>query len=159
MNIPWFWYGLAFAITIIDQIVKQIVNTRLQYGERVEVLAVLDLTLVYNPGAAFSFLSDAGGWQRWFFSIVAVVVSIILVIWIYRLPRADKWLAVSLALILGGAVGNLADRMYYGYVIDFILAHYAGHHFPAFNIADSAITIGAIMMVLDAFRKERGSSR
>ena len=110
-----------------------------------------NLTLQHNTGAAFSFLSDAGGWQRYFFSGIAVVISVALVIWLYRLPAKQWLLALSLGLILGGALGNLWDRLVLGYVVDFISVHYRGWYFPAFNIADSAITVGAGCMLLDSF--------
>jgi len=108
---------------------------------------------MHNEGAAFSFLADAGGWQRWFFSVLAFVISIVLIVWIKRLKTEEKMLAVSLSLILGGAVGNLIDRVRFGYVVDFIDVYYDAMHWPAFNIADSAITIGAVWMIITSFRQ------
>ena len=120
-------------------------------GERVNLLPILDFTLVYNKGAAWSFLSDAGGWQRWLFTAISSVVSIVLVIWIHRLVAIQKILLIALTFILAGAVGNLIDRIMLGKVVDFVLFYYDGHYFPAFNVADSAITLGAIMMLIDIF--------
>ncbi len=126
-------------------------SNQLQYARPVEILPVLNFTLLHNPGAAFSFLSDAGGWQRWFFTVVSAAVSAVLLVWLLRLQRSEKLLALSLALILGGAIGNLYDRVSLGYVVDFISFHYSGWYFPAFNIADSAISVGAVLMIVDMF--------
>lgn len=146
-----YWYGLALVVILLDQYSKGLASGALEYGRPVEVFSWFNLTLQHNTGAAFSFLSDAGGWQRYFFSVVAGVISLVLVIWMYRMPRSDRLLAMSLALILGGALGNLWDRLALGYVVDFISVHYEQHYFPAFNIADSAITAGAVCMLLDSF--------
>ena len=145
------WYLLACLIVIIDQLAKHWVSSVFSYGETLELLPVLNLTLVHNLGAAFSFLSDAGGWQRWFFAIVSLVVSIVLVVWLYRLPARQTLLASALALVLGGAIGNLWDRVVLGYVIDFIDVHYQQYHWPAFNVADAAITLGAVLLILESF--------
>jgi signal peptidase II len=145
------WYLLALLAVVLDQLTKAAATAYLGYGEPIYILPVFDLTLLHNHGAAFSFLSDAGGWQRWFFTSIAVVVSVVLSIWLYRLPRAHTWLAAALSLVLGGAIGNLIDRVRFGYVVDFISVHYQGWYFPAFNIADSAITVGAGLMLIDAF--------
>lgn len=145
------WYLLAIVVVILDQVTKLAVVAYLTYGERIEILPVFDLTLLYNTGAAFSMLSDAGGWQRWFFTGVALVMSVVLTIWLYRLPRNQVVLAAALSLVLGGAVGNVIDRMRLGHVVDFISVHYNGAYFPAFNVADSAITVGAALMLIDAF--------
>ncbi|MFM7274567.1 MAG: signal peptidase II [Gammaproteobacteria bacterium] len=147
----WPWYLLAIAVIVVDHLAKWIASQNLDYGQPVPLLPVLDLTLVHNRGAAFSFLSDAGGWQRWFFAVVAVGVSAWIAWWLHHLPAGKRWLAASLALILGGAVGNLADRLVLGYVVDFISVHWGPYYFPAFNIADSAITVGAVMMLIDTF--------
>ena len=113
-------------------------------------------TLAYNTGAAFSFLADAAGWQRWFFAAIAVVVSAVLVVWLKRLNPGETWLAVALALVLGGALGNLVDRVVFGHVVDFILLHWHQQwYFPAFNVADMAITGGAILLALDMFKSEK----
>ena len=120
------------------------------------------MTLAHNYGAAFSFLSDAGGWQRWLFTGLALVVTVVLIVWLFRLPAKEKLTAAALGLIIGGAVGNLIDRIMNGYVVDFIDVYYLDWHWPAFNVADSAITGGVILMLLDAlvlsvFKKKAGS--
>jgi signal peptidase II len=143
------WLLLAIVIIALDQWTKLLANTQLNYNVPVEILPVFDLTLRYNSGAAFSFLSDAGGWQRWFFTAIALIVSVVLLVWLYRLRDEQKLLACSLSLVLGGAIGNLWDRLQLGYVVDFISVHWQQHYFPAFNIADSAITVGAGLMILD----------
>jgi len=143
------WFLLSLAVVILDHIAKWLASATLSYGVPVELLPVLDLTLLHNRGAAFSFLSDAGGWQRWFFIGIAIVMSAVISVWLYRTPREKRWLSASLALILGGALGNLIDRVIQGYVVDFISVHWGPHYFPAFNVADSAITVGAIMMAID----------
>lgn len=144
------WYSLALLIIVLDQVTKGMAQQYLEYGRPVVLTSWFNLTLQYNPGAAFSFLSDAGGWQRYFFSGIAVVISAVLIVWLYRLPTTQRLLPLSLALILGGAIGNLWDRVALGHVVDFISVHYGGYFFPAFNIADSAITVGAILMILDS---------
>ncbi|MBI2380824.1 MAG: signal peptidase II [Gammaproteobacteria bacterium] len=159
------WLWLSALVLVLDQASKLYVAAHFQYGEAVNVLPFFDLRYVHNTGAAFSFLSDAGGWQRWFFAGLAAVISLGLVYWLKTLPRAERWNACALALILGGAVGNLYDRVAYGYVIDF-LDFYFGffrpilgtEHFPAFNIADSGICVGAIMLVIDSFRKKEANT-
>ena len=156
------WYGLAALLVLLDQYTKFLAESALDYGRPLEVFSWFNLTLQYNTGAAFSFLSDAGGWQRYFFSAVAVLISLVLVVWLYRLPRSQKLLALALALILGGALGNVWDRIILGHVVDFISVHYAGRYFPAFNLADSAISVGAAMMIFDSLfgsetNTERGS--
>lgn len=147
----WRWYLLALVMVLLDQYTKTLATESLVYARPVEVFSWFNLTLQHNTGAAFSFLSDAGGWQRWFFTVVAVVISGVLIVWLFMAPRAHWLLGLSLALILGGAVGNVWDRVALGYVVDFISVHYQGWYFPAFNIADSAITVGAICMLLDSF--------
>ena len=143
------WYRLALIVVILDQLLKRVVSMQLDYGVPVQIWPVLDLTLQHNTGAAFSFLHDAGGWQRWFFTGIAVIVSAMLAVWMARLRRDQHLLLCGLALILGGAVGNLIDRVRFGYVVDFIAAHWGEHYFPAFNLADSGITIGAGLLLLD----------
>jgi len=142
------WYSLAVLIVVLDQLTKQWVSSSFSYGESLELLPFLNLTLVHNMGAAFSFLSDAGGWQRWFFAIVSLIVSVVLIFWLSRLPARQYLLATALALVLGGAVGNLWDRVFLGYVVDFVDVYYQKYHWPAFNVADTAITIGAILLIL-----------
>ncbi len=146
------WLWLSVLVFVLDQGSKYLVEQSLSYMQTVELLPVFDLILVYNTGAAFSFMADAGGWQRWLFVGLALVMSGILVIWIYKLGRCERIEAIALTLILGGAVGNLCDRILLGHVIDFISVHYQHHYFPSFNIADSAISIGAAILILDMFR-------
>lgn len=145
------WLALVAVVVFLDLWTKSLATAGLDYGVPVEILPIFNLTLQHNSGAAFSFLSDAGGWQRWFFSAIAVVVGLFILAWLLRLQSGQKNLACSLSLILGGAIGNLWDRVELGYVVDFISVHYQSWYFPAFNIADSAITIGAVLMLLDMF--------
>ena len=151
-----FWL-LAVAAVVLDQVTKVAVLKNFEFAQRLNIIPdFFDLTLVYNTGAAFSFLADSSGWQRWLFALIAVVVSAVLVVWLKRLGRDDTWLAIALALVLGGALGNLYDRIALGHVIDFILVHWQNRwYFPAFNFADSAITVGAIMLALDMFKSKK----
>ena len=143
------WLLLSVAIIGLDLWTKALALAHLQLHEPVPVIdGLLNWTLTYNLGAAFSFLSDAGGWQRWFFSALAAGVSLLLVFWLSRLPRNDWRQAVPFALVIGGALGNLVDRVRFGHVVDFIDAYWGGYHWPAFNIADSAIVVGAIGLAL-----------
>lgn len=153
------WLLLSIVVVIADLLSKSMASSMLEYANPVPVLPSFNLTLLHNTGAAFSFLAAAGGWQRWFFVGLAVVVSIALVKWLSTLKN-DRWLAIAIALILGGALGNLYDRITLGYVVDFLHFYWRDYHFPAFNIADTAISIGAAMMILDLFRSkpEEGSS-
>ena len=148
------WLWLAAAVLLLDYLTKGWAESALREGT-IGVLPFLDLRLAYNTGAAFSLLADAGGWQRWLFAALAIGVAVALVVWLARLSRGEHRLGAALALIIGGAVGNLVDRLSLGYVIDFIDVHAAGWHWPAFNIADSAITIGAVLLLWDAFRPGR----
>ena len=146
--IRWLW--LSLVVVVLDQVTKQIAESSLTLYESVRVLPIFDLTLLYNKGAAFSFLSNQGGWQRWFFIVLAIGVCAVLVGWIWRLKREEQWIAVALSLIIGGAIGNVIDRILFGQVIDFLHFHYQQHYFPAFNVADSAITLGVMIMLYDA---------
>ena len=150
---PAAWLWLSLFVVVLDQATKFLVTRFLELYDRVEVLPVLDFTLLHNTGAAFSILADASGWQRGFFITLGFGVCAALIVWLWRLPRGEKFLPLALALIVGGAIGNVIDRIAHGYVIDFIHAHWGASYFPAFNIADSAITIGAALMILDAFRE------
>jgi len=134
-----------------------LVEQSLSLYEVIPLLPSLNLTLAYNEGAAFSFLSDQGGWQRWFFSGLALLVSMVLVGWLMKLKQ-ERLLAITLALIIGGAVGNLIDRVLFGHVIDFIDVYVQRWHWPAFNVADSAITVGVVLMFIDAFRSDDSSA-
>ncbi len=149
------WLWLAAVVVVLDQFSKWLASSYLDMFQPVAVMPMFNLTLMHNTGAAFSFLSDAGGWQRWFFTILAVVVSIVLVIWLKRLPRHDRAQALGLALILGGAIGNLIDRVRLGYVVDFIQVYYDKYYWPTFNIADSAITVGAVLLIVLSFRADK----
>ncbi|MGK9415608.1 signal peptidase II [Pseudomonas cedrina] len=151
------WLVLSLLVLVIDQVSKAHFEGSLQMFQQIVVIPdYFSWTLAYNTGAAFSFLADGGGWQRWLFAVIALVVSAVLVVWLKRLGRDDTWLAIALALVLGGALGNLYDRIALGHVIDFILVHWQNrHYFPAFNFADSAITVGAIMLALDMFRSKK----
>lgn len=145
------WIWLSVLVVVLDQWSKLWVDGAMNLYESIPVMPFFHLTYVRNLGAAFSFLGDAGGWQRWFFVSLSSIASIGIVIWISRLSRHENLLGGALALILGGAVGNLIDRVSYGYVIDFLDVFYQSHHWPTFNIADSAITVGAVIMLLDSF--------
>ena len=148
------WYVLSFTVIIIDQITKYFAVEKLALHEVKSIYEGFNLILIYNEGAAFSFLSDAGGWQRWFLIGVSCVVCVFIVVWMYQSISKSKCLLAGLSLILGGALGNLWDRLSLGYVVDFIEVYYKDLYWPAFNIADSAITIGAILLILDIFLKE-----
>ena len=152
---PAAWLWLSVSVVALDQATKFLVTRFLDLYERVEVLPVLDFTLLHNTGAAFSILAGASGWQRWFFIVLAGAVSAALVVWLCRLPRGQRMIAIALSLVLGGALGNVIDRIANGFVVDFIHVHWGAAYFPAFNIADSAISIGAALLILDAFRQRR----
>lgn len=149
------WLLLAAVIVVLDLLTKHLASANLELYRPVEITSWLNWTLAHNEGAAFSLLSDADGWQRSFFIAVAVVISLVLLVWLYRQPRGARLLPASLTLILGGAVGNLVDRVRFGYVVDFVDMHYAGWHWPAFNLADSAISIGVVLLIVDAFMPRR----
>jgi len=145
------WLWLSFLAVILDQGTKLAVDGTMQLYQSIRILPYFNLTYVHNTGAAFSFLSQAGGWQRWFFAGLAIAISIVIAFWLARLQKHEVLLAAALSLILGGAVGNLIDRLVYGYVIDFLDVYYRGWHWPAFNIADSAITLGVALMLAESF--------
>jgi signal peptidase II len=136
---------------ILDQWSKIAIDSSMRLYESIALFPGFNLTYVHNTGAAFSFLSEAGGWQRWFFAAMALIISVVLTIWLARLKKHETLLAVALALVLGGAIGNLIDRLAYGYVIDFLDVYYQSRHWPAFNIADSAISVGVFLMLLESF--------
>ena len=162
------WLWLSAFVVLLDQVSKHLASQLLELYQSAEFIPLLQFTLLHNKGAAFSFLSSAGGWQRWFFSLLALVVSFIIVAWLRRLPPQEKWQAAGLALILGGALGNVIDRIMLGYVVDFIDFYYPAEqclplfskvvtsgaecHWPAFNIADSAIFIGVVLLIVDGLR-------
>ncbi len=151
----WWWLLLSILIIILDQASKYWVESFLTPYKPVPIMPMLNMTLAYNTGAAFSFLSGTGGWHRWFFAGFSLVVSVILLIWLWRTPTQARLQSLGVSLILGGAVGNLIDRSINGYVVDFVDVYYKYHHFATFNLADSAICIGAAVLILDLLlRKE-----
>ena len=146
---------ISASVIAIDQLSKAAIEHGLAPYQSIVVLPVLQITRLHNSGAAFSFLANAAGWQRWLFTVLAIIVSVALVMWLRRIDRGARALASAVALILGGAVGNVIDRLRLGHVVDFINAHWGEHYFPAFNVADSAITIGAVLLMLDAWLEAR----
>ena len=145
------WLWLTVLLLVIDQVTKQWVVGTFDLYESVSVLPIFSITYVQNPGAAFSFLADQGGWQRWFFTAIAATACIIFIVWLSKTSKQQAMLSIAFALMLSGAMGNLIDRVLFGYVIDFIDFHWASYRFPAFNVADSMIFIGAGLMLLDSF--------
>jgi len=143
------WLAVSVLIVVLDLWTKNIATQSLTLYRPVELTSWLNMTLAHNYGAAFSFLSDAGGWQRWLFTGLASVVTVVLVVWLFRLTPREKLTAAALGLIIGGAVGNLVDRINHGYVVDFIDVFYRDWHWPAFNLADSAITCGVVLLLID----------
>jgi signal peptidase II len=150
------WLGLAFIILIADQLTKVMILGYYQLGDSTFVTSFFNVVRAHNSGAAFSFLAGAGGWQRWFFTVIGVVAAGV-IIWMLKNHGGQKLFAFALACILGGAIGNVIDRVMYGYVVDFLDFHWAGWHFPAFNIADAAISIGAACLILDELLRVRRS--
>jgi len=144
-------FGIAIVCIVLDQVTKIAAERALDLHEAIPVVPSFNIALAYNYGAAFSFLNVPGGMQRWLFTGISLVVSIMLIIWLYRLTMEEKWLSLSFSLILGGAIGNLIDRAYHGYVVDFIQVYYDKWYFPTFNIADSAIFCGAAVLLIGMF--------
>ena len=144
------WYALAALVIVLDQLSKWLVLSMLEFGQTIYVAPFWNWVLTYNPGAAFSFLADQAGWQRWFFSVLAVGVSAWIVTELRRQPE-DKWNCLALTLVMGGALGNVIDRIRFGAVVDFVQWHAAGFYWPAFNVADAAITAGAVLLVFGQF--------
>jgi len=156
----WYYFSISTVLLVLDQVTKNQMSDRLplcvpDYCQSIEILPVFKLTVLHNTGAAFSFLADAGGWQRVFLIIVSLGVSLFISGWLYRSYREQQLLAYALAFILGGALGNLVDRALQGYVVDFLVFHYETYYFPAFNVADTAITIGAGLLIIDMFRQDK----
>ena len=150
------WLYLSLVVMGLDQLSKYYIVENLDLFDRIQLFFWLDISRLHNTGAAFSFLSEAGGWQRWLFIVLGIGVSVAIVFWLRRVPpRGHTWLAIALALIVGGALGNVVDRAIYGYVVDFISVHYGGWYFPAFNVADSSISVGAAMLIIDSLFLER----
>jgi signal peptidase II len=150
----WPWLALALVILILDQFTKTLILGYYKLGDATYVTSFFNIVRAHNTGAAFSFLADAAGWQRWFFTVIGIAAALFIV-WMLRSHAGQKLFSFAMALILGGAIGNVIDRMMHGYVVDFLDFHLAGRHFPAFNVADSAITIGAICLILDELRRVR----
>jgi signal peptidase II len=146
------WLWLSVLVVVIDQLTKRVVDSSMQLYQSIELVPFFQLTYLRNQGAAFSFLAGAGGWQRWFFIGLAVTAIALICYWLKRMGKDQRWEAAAWALILGGALGNLIDRVAYGYVIDFLDVYYGQWHWPAFNVADSAITIGVGMLLIDSVR-------
>lgn len=155
MRRPLRWLWLSLAVIVLDLATKAAASAWLAYGQPVEVLPFFDLRLLHNTGAAFGFLADHPGWQRWFFAVVAIGAAVGLTIWLRRLKADETLMAASLALIIGGALGNLYDRLVHGYVVDFLSFHVAGWYYPAFNVADIAITLGAAGLIWESFVGEK----
>lgn len=150
----WLWLAIAAVVVAIDQITKVLVLQRFQFDEGVVVTSFFNVIRHHNPGAAFSFLAWADGWQRWLFTAFGAAASAFIV-WMLRRHGSQTAFALALTLILGGAIGNVIDRVLYGYVVDFLQVHYGGWKFPTFNVADSAITLGAVLLIIDEFRRAR----
>ena len=148
------WLGLSLLLFAVDYITKAVVVANMKLYESIEILPIFNFTYMHNYGAAFSFLSDAGGWQRWFFSGIAVVISLLLTFWLKKLPAKSWVLCSAYSMIIGGAIGNLVDRLVHGYVVHFLHFYYQDWHYPAFNVADIAIVCGAGLLLLDAFTGE-----
>ena len=149
----WAWLLLSGLVVWADVVTKNLATEKLTLYRPYEIWSWLNMTLAHNYGAAFSFLSNAGGWQRWFFTVLSTVVSIVLVVWVLRLTRREWLSAVALSLVIGGAIGNLIDRIQLGYVVDFVDVHIGASHFPAFNVADSAISVGVAFLLYESFRE------
>lgn len=152
----WLWLGLAAIVIVLDQFTKTLILGEFQYGESRTVTSFFNVVRVHNTGAAFSFLAGASGWQRWFFVALGIVASVVIV-WMLKKHPGQKLFCFAVTMILGGALGNVIDRLIHGYVVDFIQLHYAGRAFPSFNLADSAITLGAICLILDELLRVRRS--
>ena len=150
------WLLIALAIVLLDQFTKVLIVGAYQLGDATRVTDFFNIVRVHNAGAAFSFLSNAGGWQRWFFTAIATV-AVIVMLWLLKSHSRQTLFAGAITLVLGGAAGNLIDRVWHGYVVDFLDFHAAGFHFPAFNVADSAITLGALLLIWDELRRVRKS--
>lgn len=148
------WWWLTLVCLLADQISKQWVATQMDLYQSIEILPFFNLTYVHNLGAAFSFLADQGGWQRWFFTAIASIASIVFIVWLAKTPKENKILGIAFALLLSGALGNLIDRVLFGYVIDFLDFYLGSYRWPAFNVADSMIFIGAALMIIDSFKNQ-----
>lgn len=153
------WLWVTVLVIVLDMVTKSLASSHLVLHQPLAIFPGFNLTLMHNTGAAFSFLSDASGWQRWFFTLIALAVSSGIIVWMKRLSTTQVWLAVALGMILGGALGNVYDRMTLGYVVDFIEVYYKHWYWPAFNVADSAISVGAVILVIDSIRSHKQHKR
>jgi signal peptidase II len=150
----WRFLWLSLLVLVADQYIKALVLENIELYQAIQILPFFNLTHVYNYGAAFSFLHDAGGWQRWFFTIIAFAVSVLVLWWLKQTTKQQIMLPIAFSLIIGGALGNAYDRLVHGYVIDFLVLYYQDWYWPAFNVADSAICIGAILLIIDMFKNK-----
>ena len=150
------WLGLALLLLLADQLTKMLILSNYHLGDATYITSFFNIVRAHNTGAAFSFLASESGWQRWFFTAIGVAAAVFIV-WLLKSHPGQKLFSFAMACILGGAIGNVVDRTLHGYVVDFLDFHYAGWHFPAFNVADSAITVGAICMILDELRRVRSA--
>ncbi|NCP64511.1 MAG: lipoprotein signal peptidase [Paraglaciecola sp.] len=150
----WRFLWLALLTIILDQYTKTLVMRHIELYQAIEVLPFFNLTHVYNTGAAFSFLHDAGGWQRWFFTVIALVVSVLILWWLKQTSKQQIMLPIAFCLIIGGAIGNAYDRLVLGHVVDFLVVYYQNWSWPAFNVADSAISLGALLLIIDMFKNK-----
>jgi signal peptidase II len=155
LNYPLKFLWISALIIVFDQITKYWAVTQLPFHQAVYVMPYVEWYLTYNPGAAFSFLADAGGWQRWFFTVTTIIISIVIFFWIKKLEPNEKMTAISLSLILGGAIGNLIDRIYLGHVVDYVQVWLGSYPWPAFNVADAAISVGAVLLILTSFTESK----
>lgn len=151
----WHYVLISILVCFLDQLTKSIVVKKISLYSSVHILPKLDFTLMYNTGSAFSFLSNAGSWHLWFFLVFSMLMSLVILVWIMRTPLTQSKQLLSLSLILGGALGNLIDRVHYGHVIDFIDVYYNHYHWPAFNVADSAISVGAVLFLFCGLSRQR----
>jgi len=155
----WKWLWITVLVLVLDLWTKALVSSSLSLQEVIPVFPGFNLVLYHNHGAAFSFLSNAGGWQRWFFTIISSVISLLLIVWMLRLQRHQVLLAIAISFVLGGALGNLYDRVSLGYVVDFLEFYVSSYYWPAFNVADSAVFIGASLFALDIFKEHQKNER
>ena len=153
----WVWLAIAVAVVLLDQLTKTLITRSFQLNDVRTITPFFDLVRAHNTGAAFSFLAGASGWQRWFFIGLGAVAAVFIV-WLLARHRDQRLFCWALALVLGGAVGNVLDRILHGHVVDFIQVHWASAYFPSFNVADSAITVGAVLLILDELRRVRRAS-
>ncbi len=148
------WFSISAAVVVLDLVTKHLIQGAFQYGEHLTITNFFDLVHFHNEGAAFGFLNNAGGWQKWFFTAISITAAVVIT-YLIKKNSAQKLFCLGLALVLGGALGNLYDRITLGYVVDFLNFHWNSHAFPAFNVADSAISVGVAILLLDSFKKPK----